>query len=78
MAGEGDGWIRRNHTQEPASALVLNKMALWGIAFMTWQDFPVDFIEEGNPGQTKIGNSWVKASKPQDRDPVSLSAAHPN
>lgn len=36
-----------------------------GESLMNWQDFTVDVIEEGEPGQTKIGNSCVKASKPR-------------
>lgn len=58
------------------SALILMRAALWGISFMNWhsqQDFP----EERNPSHSNFGNSWMEACRPQDRDLLSLSAAHP-
>lgn len=36
-----------------------------------------DVTEEGNPVHTNFGSPWVKASRPRDRDPASLSAPHP-
>lgn len=43
----------------------LNQNGPFWESFTNWQDVPVDFIEAGNPGQTEIGNSCVKASTPR-------------